>query len=201
MYGPPQAPQPPKSPASGGLIALRVLFAALPLLSCGFLAWAPLLRLAIVTRRTLDWVLFGLAFLAGSGLFAYAAATGEEEGTTLEAFVGIGTITVLAAGSVTYYLVAEIRHYERRGAAPEQASAYRPYGADGSAVTVPSPVGPPNPYLDSRPPAPHPATPLPPAATPPPGTPSAPRIAQVRAELDELSDLLRKDTPEGDDRR
>ncbi|MEX0171707.1 hypothetical protein [Streptomyces sp. LMG1-1-1.1] len=194
MYGHPQAPKSPQSPASGGLIALRVLFAALPLLSCGFLAWAPLLRLAIVTRRTLDWVLFGLAFLAGGALFAYAAATGEEEGSTLEAFVGIGTITVLAAGSVTYYLVAEIRHFERRRVALEQAPPpYRPlghgYGADGAAVTVPSPLGPPNPYTSTPPPE------------PPVKPPVAPRIEQVRAELDELSDLLRKNAPEGEDRR
>ncbi|MFE0651297.1 hypothetical protein ACFVZH_22185 [Streptomyces sp. NPDC059534] len=199
MYGPPQAPQSPKSPASGGLIALRVLFAALPLLSCGFLAWAPLLRLAVVTRRALDWALCGLAFLAGAALFAYAVVTGEEEGSTLEAFVGIGTITVLAAGSVTYYLVAEIRHFERLRALPEQAPPpYRPmgysYGADGSAVTVPSPGAAPNPYICAPPPEPQPAAPQ-------PATPPAPRIAQVRAELDELSDLLRKETPEGDDRR
>ncbi|MFJ5832224.1 hypothetical protein [Streptomyces sp. NPDC093089] len=197
MYGHPQAPQPPQSPASGGLIALRVLFTALPLLSCGFLGWAPLLRLAIVTRRTLDWVLCGLAFLAGSALFAYAAATGEEESSTLEAFVGVGVITVLAAGSVTYYLVAEIRHFERRRTAPEQAPPpYRPlgpsYGADGSAVTVPSPLGPPNPYT---------GTPLPEPPVQAPQPPVAPRIEQVRAELDELSDLLRKNAPEGEDRR
>ncbi|MFE5908415.1 hypothetical protein ACFQ6B_04920 [Streptomyces wedmorensis] len=197
MYGPPQAPQPPKSPASGGLIALRVLFAALPLLSCGFLAWAPLLRLAIVTRRALDWVLCGLAFAAGAALFSYAAATGDKESGTLEAFVGVGTITVLAAGSVTYYLVAEIRHYERRRTAPGQVPPpYGPlghaYGADGAAVTVPSPVGRPNPYTSAPPPEP-------PAQTPQP--PAAPRIEQVRAELDELSDLLRKNAPEGEDRR
>ncbi|WP_030546438.1 hypothetical protein [Streptomyces exfoliatus] len=185
MYGPPQAPQspqvpPPKSPASGGLVALRVLFCALSLLSCGFLSWTPLLRLAVVTGKRRDWVLFGLALLGSAGLFTYIVVTGEETGSDLEAFLGIGAIVLLAAGSITYYLVAEIRHFERLRAQPPTQPPYRPmgyaYGADGTAVTAPSAPGAPNPYICAPPPVP----PVP-----------APRIDQVRAELDELSDLLR----------
>ncbi|MBB4986051.1 MULTISPECIES: hypothetical protein [Streptomyces] len=184
MYGPPQAPQvpqPPKSPASGGRIALLVLFSLLALLSCGFLAWTPMLRLAIVTRRALDWVLFGLTFLVASGLFTYAGVTGDEEPTTTESFVAVGIMVALVAGSITYYLVTEIRRLDRPGAT---APAFLPPGYDpGAAVTVPSP-GNPNPY--ARPVVPPPAvqSPQPPAV---PGH----RIDQVRAELDELSDLLR----------
>ncbi|MFF4170930.1 hypothetical protein [Streptomyces sp. NPDC001744] len=193
MYGPPQVPQPPRSPASGGRIALRFLFCALALLSCGFLAWAPMLRLAVVTRRTADWVLCALTFLAGAGLFAYAAATGDQEVTTAESFVALGVITVLVAGPVTYYLIGEIRHAERRRA-EGTAFGHDPRGyAFGTAVTVPSgsvPGAGPNPYTV-------PVTPA--SATPAPVTPAprpAPRIEQVRAELDELSDLLRKEPRE-----
>ncbi|MEU1225424.1 hypothetical protein [Streptomyces sp. NPDC005828] len=181
MYGPPQAPQvpqPSKSPASGGRIALLVLFSLLALLSCGFLAWAPMLRLAIVTRRAMDWVLFGLTFLVAAGLFTYAGVTGDEEPTTTESFVAVGIMVALVAGSITYYLVTEIRRLDRPDTA---APAFLPPGYDpGAAVTVPSPASP-NPY--ARPV-------VPPPAVPPPAVP-APRIDQVRAELDELSDLLR----------
>ncbi|GGV02588.1 hypothetical protein GCM10010275_47070 [Streptomyces litmocidini] len=185
MYGPPQAPQvpqPSKSPASGGRIALLVLFSALALLSCGFLAWAPMLRLAIVTRRALDWVLFGATFLLSAGLFAYAAATGDQESTTTEALVAVGIMVVLVAGSITYSLVTEIRRLDRSVAA---APALRPPGYDPSAaVTVPSPIGNPNPYVGPVAAPPAVRAPQPPAA-------HGPRIDQVRAELDELSDLLR----------
>ncbi|MEV4426477.1 hypothetical protein ACN9M0_14165 [Streptomyces sp. R-07] len=191
MYGPPQAPQvpqPPKSPASGGRIALIVLFSALALLSCGFLAWAPLLRLAVVSRRALDWVLFGGTFLLAAGLFTYAGVTGDEEPTTAEAFIAVGVMVLLVAGSLTYYLVKEIRHLDRSGAA---APGFRPPGYDhGAAVTVPSPGGSPNPYLY--------AAPVPQPVTPELPTPPAARIDQVRAELDELSDLLRKEPREGE---
>ncbi|MER7623645.1 hypothetical protein [Streptomyces sp. NPDC126503] len=197
MYGPPQPPPSPKGPASGGLVALRVLFIALPLLSCGFLAWAPLLRLAVLTRRKLDWVLFGLTLAVAAGLFVFMGVTGEES-TDLEAVLGVGLIVTLAAGSVAYYVVGEIRHFDRA------ASGTPPYGAGARdwtggaaphAVTVPSPVTAPNPYTStpSVTPAP-PVTSLPSDGSvgPPPVVGGA-RIEQVRAELDELSDLLRKD--------
>ncbi|MFE7584200.1 hypothetical protein ACFU5Y_21885 [Streptomyces gardneri] len=188
MYGPPQAPQPQNGPASGGLIALRVLFVALPLLSCGFLAWAPMLRLAILTRAVRDWVFFGLAFVAATALFVYMGVTGEKETTDLEAVIGVGTILALGAGSVAYYLVGEIRHYDRRRAMPVPPPYGPPgyvYGPNGSAATTTPSAGP-APYLGA---VPQPAQPVQP--------PTAPRIEQVRAELDELSDLLRKDGRDG----
>ncbi|MFE7511714.1 hypothetical protein [Streptomyces sp. NPDC057540] len=184
MYGPPQAPQvpqPPKSPVTGGRVALLVLFCALALLSCGFLAWAPMLRVAVLTRRARDWVLFGVTFAVAAGLFTYAGVTGDEEATTAESFVAVGIMMLLVAGPMAYYLVTELRRLDRGGAAP----AYRPPGHDhASAATVPGALGNQNPYA-------RPVTP--PPVTPPPVTPG-PRIDQVRAELDELSDLLRKDT-------
>ncbi|MEU3747895.1 MULTISPECIES: hypothetical protein [Streptomyces] len=190
MYGPPQAPQPsPPGPASGGLIALRVLFVALPLLSCGFLAWAPMLRLAILTRAVRDWVFFGLAFVVATALFVYMGVTGEKEATDLEAVIGVGTILALGAGSVAYYLVGEIRYYDRRRAmavpAPYGPLGYG-YGPDRSAATTtPSSPPAPAPYFGA---VPQPVQP-----------PTAPRIEQVRAELDELSDLLRQDGRDGRD--
>lgn len=203
MYGPPQPPPSPKGPASGGLVALRALFIALPLLSCSFLAWAPLLRLAVLTRRKLDWVLFGLTLAVAAGLFVFMGVTGEES-TDLEAVIGVGLIVTLAAGSVAYYVVGEIRHFDRA------ASTTLPYGsgaggwtggAAAQAVTVPSPGTAPNPYTSAPPvTAAPPVTPVPPVTSLPSGgsvglppVVGGARIEQVRAELDELSDLLRQD--------
>ncbi|MFF5428232.1 MULTISPECIES: hypothetical protein [unclassified Streptomyces] len=196
MYGPPQPPPSPKGPASGGLVALRALFIALPLLSCGFLAWAPLLRLAVLTRRKLDWTLFGLTLAVAAGLFVFMGVTGEES-TDLEAVIGVGLIVTLAAGSVAYYVVGEIRHFDRAAstAPPYRAGAGAWTGVAAQAVTVPSPGTAPNPYTSAPPvtPAP-PVTSLPSGGSvgPPPVVGGA-RIEQVRAELDELSDLLRQD--------
>nr|WP_223182558.1 MULTISPECIES: hypothetical protein [unclassified Streptomyces] len=176
---PPGSPQ--RRPAAGGLVALRVLFCALALLSCGFLGWVPLLRLAIVTRKALDWVLFVLALLGSAALFTYIGVFAEEEGSDLEAFLGLGAILILAAGPVTYYLVAEIRHFERFKSPPPPYLPPLGY-AYATAVTTPSGAAPRNPYT-AEPPA---------VPAPPP-----PRIEQVRAELDELSDLLRRRDDDG----
>ncbi|MEU5219107.1 hypothetical protein AB0G79_23320 [Streptomyces sp. NPDC020807] len=205
MYGPHQAPQtPPPTPAtgtSGGQIALRVLFVALPLLSCGFLAGAPLLRLAVLTRRARDWWLFGAAVVASLALFVYLGITGneKEEVSDLEGFLGVGAILALGAGSVTYYLVGEIRHFDRVRALHAHVPPSHAYGPGGIGVTVPSAgAATPNPYLS---PPPHQSAPPPvPQSVPQPGA-AAPRLDQVRAELDELSDLLRKDGREGGDGR
>ncbi|MGV9688092.1 hypothetical protein ACWDUX_03105 [Streptomyces sp. NPDC003444] len=203
MYGPtqvPQVPKPPRSSLSGGRIALLVLFCLLALLSCGFLSWAPLLRLACVTRRARDWVVCGLLFLGSAGLFAYAAATGDKEPTTGESFAAVGVMVALVAGSVTYYLFGEIRHAERARTAPAYGPAAYTYGG-GTAATVPGTDVRPNPYVGpvAHTPAPHtpaPHAPVVPAPTTPVPQPPGPRIDQVRAELDELSDLLRKETGE-----
>ncbi|KOX35740.1 MULTISPECIES: hypothetical protein [unclassified Streptomyces] len=195
MYGPtqvPQVPRPPRSSLSGGRIALLVLFCLLALLSCGFLSWAPLLRLACVTRRVRDWVVCGVLFAGSAALFAYAAATGDKEAGTAESFAAVGVMVTLVAGSITYYLFGEIRHAE----GPRTVHAYGPagydaYGSDGVAATVPRADVRPNPYTApvAHPPVvPGPATPVP--------QPPGPRIDQVRAELDELSHLLRKETGE-----
>ncbi|MEU2078242.1 hypothetical protein [Streptomyces sp. NPDC013489] len=82
------------------------------------------------------------------------------------------------------------------------------YGYPPAAVTTPSPSSNPSPTANPSPtPNPSPSvnpyasTPLPPPPSlpAPPGPSGAPRIEQVRAELDELSDLLRQ-AGEGDGR-
>ncbi|GGT22750.1 hypothetical protein GCM10010271_27810 [Streptomyces kurssanovii] len=239
MHGHGYAPPQPTRPPTAVLVVLRIVFVALALLSVGFLAWAAMLRLAVVRRRRSDWVLFWLSLAVTVTVFVVigefsttgTAPVAEEDPTALD-FVCVGALFGLAIGVPTHYLVAEIRHYQEPRPGWSPAVAGSPYGPP-VAGARPGPYGarPPAPAY-GYPPAPGaPATPAPaygyppaqaaPAApvsppavpsTPPPvfppaapsvaaGQPAAPasggsatpRIDQVRAELDELSDLLRKE--------
>ncbi|MER5895243.1 hypothetical protein [Streptomyces sp. NPDC001876] len=203
-YGYPPEQQPRRRPSPATLVTLRVLFVALTMLSCGFLAWAAMLRLAIVTRRKLDWYLLALVFALNVGLIVFFGTLPEdaEEMTDAEAFIGIGWLFVVVVGTVTYYLYAEIRHFGPYGGSRPGPTPL-PYGGYVPAQTVPSAPAAPGPTY-GYPPVPTPPTPpaQPPAATPPPApatppagpSPASPqRLDQVRAELDELSDYLRKE--------
>ncbi|MFG2329374.1 hypothetical protein ACGFMM_07090 [Streptomyces sp. NPDC048604] len=188
MYGHGHPPPQQQRPGQGALIALRVLFVALPLLSCGFLAWAPLLRTALLTRRVRDWALFGLFLAVSAGLIVWAGLTGDEEPGTLESLIAVGTMMGLVVGSISYYLVIDIQHFARPAVPPAPPAMTGGYGYPHTAVTVPSPTpGYPQPQPQPQPPVPQPQSPAPQPAAP------QPRIDQVRAELDELSDLLRKE--------
>ncbi|MEU2438198.1 hypothetical protein ABZ595_18680 [Streptomyces rubradiris] len=200
-------------PHTAWLVCLRVLFVVLGILTIGFMSWALLLRLAIVTRRSLDWGLF-VAVLAADILAV--VLLGLEPGDEIHTTGGyVGLILVLGSlvGSIAYYLAADIQHFALR----RQASAVVPgvpghgypvpaaaYGATTAPAPPPTPTAPipPIPAVPAPPTASAPAVPTPPApyapvsAPPPPAPlprPPAPaRIEQVRAELDELSDYLRR---------
>ncbi|WP_406148350.1 hypothetical protein [Streptomyces sp. NBC_01012] len=218
---------PERRPSSSTLVTLRVVFASLTVLSCGFFAWAAMLRLAIVTRRKRDWLFFGLVLMLNIGYMGFSQVAGEmldtlEKGEPAAGAEGAAIalwMTVVVVGSVAYYLYADIRHYASGRGRPStgplaegpQAGAQKspqvnpyasPYGA-GQPGAVPG-FGPaPDPRTPGYgyPPAPQPSSaPTPPtSAQPGPSGPAeAPRAApqrldQVRAELDELSDYLRKE--------
>ncbi|GAB1336059.1 hypothetical protein ACE1SV_26490 [Streptomyces sp. E-15] len=211
-YG--QPVQPP--PHTAWLVLLRVLFVAVGILSIGFLAWVMLLRLAAVTRRSLDWGLF-VAVLAADvlSITLLASEPGDEIHTT-GGYVGLALLLCTLVGTIAYYLAADIRHFlvRKQGyQAPNPAAAYgypataAPYGATtvpvppvpqvspvpqaSSPVTHRAPAAPHTPPPVPHPPVSHPPVPQPPPATPP-QRPAPARIDQVRAELDELSDYLRK---------
>ncbi|GHI57265.1 hypothetical protein [Streptomyces rubradiris] len=211
-------------PHTAWLVCLRVLFVALGILTIGFMSWALLLRLAIVTRRSLDWGLF-VAVLAADilAVVLLGLEPGEEIHTT-GGYVGLILVLGTLVGSIAYYLAADIQHFALRRQAyaavpgaptygyPAPAAAYGattvptpaptalippvppvpvvPAAPTASAPAVPTatpPPPPPAPY--APPPAPVPA---PPSAAPLPRPPAPARIEQVRAELDELSDYLRR---------
>ncbi|MFI9005146.1 hypothetical protein [Streptomyces sp. NPDC053541] len=189
-YPPPAGPQQrPGVPAS--VIVLRVLFAVLPLFSIGLLTWATALRIALLTRRAVDWVLFALSIV----LIVVCLVLMPDDVETTRADVVVATILLSAAAFTGYYLAVDIRHdrIRLRGPVPPPAP-YNPYAA-----TVPQQAyGYPQARPQARPPVQAqpqpPVQPQPPAPVRPPQVaPSSPRIDQVRAELDELSDLLRKD--------
>ncbi|MGQ4732736.1 hypothetical protein ACUN3E_34405 [Streptomyces sp. Ju416(a)] len=203
-YGPmPQQPTTSR-PSPATLTTVRVILVALTVLSCGLLGWAPMLRLAIVTRRPRDWFLLVVVIALNIGLFAFIMATPDDpdQMSDASALFMMFWILGLLAGVITYYLYAEIRHYNTLGAPG-------PYGA-------PTHPAPPLPYQQQHPaqhqqhqpqqrqPQQHqPPNPYTAPATPPTPKPAPQRLDQVRAELDELSDYLRqenKDSRDGEGR-
>ncbi|MFJ8862117.1 hypothetical protein ACIRD8_27265 [Streptomyces sp. NPDC102451] len=219
-YGYPPEQQPKRRPSPSTLVALRVVFVALTLLSCTFLAWAPMLRLAIVTRKQRDWWLFGLVLALNIGLIVYLGALPVEDDDVItdgQAIVMLSWMLVVFIGAVTYYLYTDIRHFAARDSlrtGPQAGPYGNPYNGGNPGVSsfpsaglaprqpAPTPPAPSNSYLPAPRQNPAPAQPAPPVPAPatPPATPrpaGPQRIDQVRAELDELSDYLRK---EGDSR-
>ncbi|MEV7524062.1 hypothetical protein [Streptomyces sp. NPDC091371] len=185
MHGPGIPPQHGPRPTSGGVVALRVLFTLLPLLSCGFLAWGTMLRLALVTRRTRDWFLLGVSCVLAVGWVTLIGFDDTPEVNGWQGNTGAGGTIFTGIATCVYFLIADIRHHERLAAAGT-ASWYPPQ---------PAPYGPPHQTTPSYGYPPQAPTPTPGQIQAPPQAPAAPRIGQVRAELDELSELLRKQDP------
>ncbi|GCD37166.1 hypothetical protein OEIGOIKO_04950 [Streptomyces chrestomyceticus JCM 4735] len=212
MHGPAPA-APPHRPASRRtVVLLRVVFVALAVLSIGFLAWLTLLRAALVQqRRPLGWWVFGADLVLVFA--AILLASGQDE-NSWQSNVAVVALLLQMAGAVVYYLVVDIRaqrvppEWPQYGAVGTGAG----YGATGAGYGYPGPAaagyGYPRPETagygypgPAQAPAPAPAAPNPyagvqPPHQPPPASPypaQPQRIDRVRAELDELSDYLRKE--------
>ncbi|MET7542004.1 hypothetical protein [Streptomyces sp. NPDC005507] len=197
---------PPQRPSHGVQIALRVLFVALAVLSIGFLAWAALLRLALTTRSRTDWIIFASVAALQAGTVALLATDpGVDDFTTWRGDAGMMMLLVTLAGVVLYYLVADILHCRkgRLGFYGGYASGYQPqplqqpaYGypqAQHYAPPTPRPAPPSTPPVHDQLTQTAGQAPTPvPTPAPQPQAPPPHRIDQVRAELDELSDYLRK---------
>ncbi|MCB5166261.1 hypothetical protein LG634_15635 [Streptomyces bambusae] len=198
MHGPGHAPPQQGRPADGTLAALRALFAALTLLSCGFLGWVAFLRLAVLTKRPGHWALLVLAVVSNIGLLVFAGAvTPTDENVEMSdsaALSILGWLLVNVVGVLCYYIYAELRHFEGvppRAAVPPAGLPQpgMPPAGYGYPPAGPQTTGHP-PLPQQQPPHHTPVPPQPPA----PQQPAPPqRIGQVRAELDELSELLRRE--------
>jgi hypothetical protein len=197
MNGPGTVPPQPRPTGDGGVVALRVLFMVIGYVGFSLLNWILLLRLALLRRRPMDWVLFGAVGIVLPGVCLSMISdseniTGPADATGTFGFVALWLFTPV------YFLVMDIQ-YRRETREATAARSYTapppyPYGRPQAQPQPQLPVQPGpyeyNPY--SHTPTPPPA----PTPAPPPAVPQPPRINQVRAELDELSDLLRKQ--EGD---
>ncbi|MFC8263040.1 hypothetical protein [Streptomyces sp. NPDC057291] len=219
MYGPGHPPPPPtptpprRLPSRAWIVSMRVLFVVLSVGSIGLLLWAPLLRLAIVRRRTSDWWLTGAGFAFVCVLLPIIGRDGGNADANGIDFVLIPMLLLAMLGAPVYYLVADIRHYEQLEKQPF-VGGYLPPGYGYSTVPVqqPRPAQPQQhqpqsqQYQQHQPPRYQPAHPQPahpqpahpqpahPQSSQPQPAPTPPhRIDQVRAELDELSDYLRKE--------
>lgn len=200
MHGHGYAPPPPQRPSTGLLVVLRVIFGALPLLSIGFLAWGSTLRVALVTRRAVDWWIFLGSLLAMGISFAFLSTDHTDDFSTPNGNVGMIILLLNAAACTGYFLFADIRHHSRPAPPGYPAPLHQPthqtphpgphYGYPQTAGTG-SPYGTPVPQQQA-------SVPRPPVVPPPPQRPAPVRIDQVRAELDELSDYLRKRDGRGD---
>jgi hypothetical protein len=195
--------QPVKQPPpTGWLVFLRVLFVVISIFTIGLLAWTMLLRLAIVTRKALDWGLFVAALAADILALVLIGTEPGDEVHTVGGWTGMGLLFGTLVACIAYYLAADVRHFHQLRYAgytpqptPAPASAYgypqsasptpSPYAATSRPQTPLPPQAPATP-----PPASHTPVPQPPPSTPP-QRPAPARIDQVRAELDELSDYLR----------
>ncbi|MFJ5560810.1 hypothetical protein ACIQCD_26235 [Streptomyces sp. NPDC093250] len=195
MYGHGAAPPPP---SGASVITQRVLYAAAGVLCCGLLACVPLFRVAFLRGRALDWA---VAWVSLPLAIACAAVAGSLPETDYRTDVAVFAMLLLGAAATAYFLVVDIRLDHRRQGRPYTAQL--PPSPHATTMHTPGPNTPygypqqTSPYAPTpipQPPSPH--TPVPPAPVPPqPGPPQPPapaRIDQVRAELDELSDYLRR---------
>lgn len=203
MYGP---GTPPPTRSAGTVITLRVLFAAAGFLSCGLLACLPLFRVAILRGRWFNWTAAWVSMPLSIMCFA---VVGTVKQTDVDGDIALASVMLLGVLASTYFLVVDIRGDNRQRQYAGYPPAPAPTVPPGYGYGYPSPLPPPSSQYANRQtgpqqhpvphtpiPQPHAPTPQPPVsqgpALPPPQRPAPARIDQVRAELDELSDYLRK---------
>ncbi len=217
MHGPGLTP-PRSQPTPAGLITLRVVFTVLALGSCGLLSWAALLRTAVLRRRTSDWLLFAgqlvVVITTVIVMAAFGAPPSDDPDVPTRSngvdYVCLAILIAVSIAAATYFLIADVQHFRQPpapaygwGTPPPVGPGHPtgPYGYPQQQPTAGPAYGYPpvreqpvhqQPPVHQRPPV-HQQPPVhQPQPYPPSGQPQ-PRINQVRAELDELSELLRKD--------
>ncbi|WP_328913849.1 MULTISPECIES: hypothetical protein [unclassified Streptomyces] len=200
MYGHGTAPPPPPPTSSGTVIGLRVLFAVLPVVTLAVGAWGSMLRVALLRKRTLDWALTVIVGAVGVGGFVLAGSADDE--SSWQSNLGAGCVLVCMCATPVYFLImdflwADTAARRARAVPPVPPMQPNPYASGVMPGQVPGRItGAPG--VPGRPPYGYGQQPRPPQAAPPvpsaaPTPPAGPRIHQVRAELDELSDFLRKE--------
>ncbi|GLF99344.1 hypothetical protein [Streptomyces yaizuensis] len=141
-------PSPGRRPATATLFALRGFFVVISLLSLGLLSWAPMLRLAVLRRRPLDWVLFWACLALAVALFVFVADFGATDETAKKEpdtasgpeVVALLAMVAMGIGVPVHYLVVELRYFQQLGTrtAAAPGTAHPAYG-----TTAPAAFGPP----------------------------------------------------------
>jgi len=194
MHGHGYVPPPPRPPSPGTVVTLRVLLVALPLMTCGLLPWPATLRAALVTRRQREWWVFGASLLIWIFVIALISTDTTEDLSSSNGTLGVILMLLNGVACAVYYLIVDISFHGRpavMGNVPPQQTTFYGYQQAPPAPQPPAAQPPaPQPYAGT--PVPQPPAPQSAPAPPPPQRPAPVRIDQVRAELDELSDYLRK---------
>ncbi|MET9151105.1 hypothetical protein ABZX82_07530 [Streptomyces griseoflavus] len=200
MYGHGAAPPPP---SGASVTTQRVLYAAAGILCCGMLACVPLFRVAFLRGRTIDWA---TAWVSIPLALACGAVAGSLPESDYRTDIAVFAMLLLGAAATAYYLVVDIRlHHRRRNPHPapmppsphattvHAPGHHTPYGyPQQTSPYAPTSVPQPQPPHTPVPGPPHTPVPPQPPQPQPPQRPAPARIDQVRAELDELSDYLRR---------
>ncbi|MET7678519.1 hypothetical protein [Streptomyces seoulensis] len=189
--------QPPPARSAGTVITLRVLMVACSLLSCGVFACVPLFRVAFLRGRWYDWLASWCSLVVSVGCFVAIGELPEDDPRTDAAVLAILFVALCAA---VHFLVADIRFHNQATAPAGYAAPHThlppvAYGyPQPASLGTDTPVQMPPPYRPE-----HPAAQAVPPQPQTPPRPAPARIEQVRAELDELSDYLRRQDgkPEG----
>ncbi|UQI43331.1 hypothetical protein M1P56_02485 [Streptomyces sp. HU2014] len=144
MNGPGLAPPQNSRPGRSMVIATRVVVIVLTVCSVCILCWVPMLRLAIVRRRGLDWALFwGVLVLS---VFLMSCFRESLAGTPWPN-VAVASLLVLGGVTLTTYIRGDIRHQRELDAqlapafpaAPAPAGAYDAYAGDAQPYGQPGP--------------------------------------------------------------
>ncbi|MCF1600433.1 hypothetical protein, partial [Streptomyces muensis] len=123
--------QPVKQPPpTGWLVFLRVFFVVISVLSFGLLTWTMMLRLAIVTRKPLDWGLFAASIVVEFGGLILMGMEPGEEIHTAGGWTGLALVLGGIVAAIAYYLSADIRHFHQL--------RYPGYGAQQPPVAAPA---------------------------------------------------------------
>ncbi|MFJ6633825.1 hypothetical protein ACIQMR_20920 [Streptomyces sp. NPDC091376] len=116
---------PPRRPATAGVITVRVIICVLIVLTLGMLAWIATLRIAIMRRRRQDWALFWCQLVLNVACLVPLEQSFADHWI---ANVGMAGLLLQMTGVVTYYLIVDIHHHQRRYAAPVFTAPPAPHG-------------------------------------------------------------------------
>ncbi|MFI0739836.1 hypothetical protein ACH4PU_17375 [Streptomyces sp. NPDC021100] len=141
MNGPGPAQRQPHRPGGAMVVTIRVVIVAITVCTAFLMSWIPVLRVAIVRRRALDWALFWAVLVAS---VAWLFMMREELAKTVWYTLGITGAIGTGVATTAYYLWSDIRHH--RAARMRWAASHA-----GGGVPAAFQAAAPGPYAPFRP--------------------------------------------------